>query len=67
MNRLAKSIERLQPKVMADVDAAKAERKAKWERIKTEAPEIAEFLTDINAAFGKPARVRVDINGERVL
>ena len=51
----------------ARVEAQRKARQDKWKRIKTEAPEIADFLTEINAAFGKPARVRVEISGERVV
>ena len=38
-----------------------------WEQIQNEAPEIAEFLSEINAVFGKPKRVGVWIGEERVL
>lgn len=30
-----------------------------WHRVKNEAPEIADFLTEINRVFGKPAKVDI--------
>jgi hypothetical protein len=42
-------------------------RARKWQRIQKEATEVAEFLTNINKIFGKPAAVEVDIHGELVL
>lgn len=42
------------------------ERQQIWRTIKTEAPEIAAFLSDVNAAFGKPEAVWVRI-GERII
>lgn len=54
-------------RLQARVETQKAERQRKWERIKTEAPEIAEFLTEVNQTFGKPAKVAVVIGTERVL
>lgn len=43
------------------------ERRLIWERIQNEAPEIAEFLLEVNAEFGKPVRTAVWIGDERVL
>lgn len=43
------------------------ERQEIWSRIKSDAPEIADFLTKINQEFGKPKRVGVWIGEERVL
>ena len=54
-------------RLQARVETQKAARLAKWERVKTEAPEIAEFLTDVSRTFGKPARVAVMIGQERVI
>lgn len=49
--------------------AAKAieKRQETWNRIKADAPDVAQFLTEINQAFGKPEAVRVVIQGEAVL
>lgn len=49
------------------VEAAKSERKRKWNLIQTEAPEIAKFLTEMNQAFGKTAQTWVVIDGKRIL
>ena len=38
-----------------------------WQRIKDEAPDVAAFLTGVSAVFGKPAGVRVEIDGETVV
>lgn len=40
---------------------------AAWGRIQREAPDLAELLGAVRGAFGKPAAVRVTINGERVV
>lgn len=49
--------------------AAKAieKRQETWNRIKADAPDVAQFLTEINQAFGKPEAVRVVIRGDVVL
>ena len=67
MSRLAKSLERLQPKVMAEIEAEKMDRKEKWDRIKREAPEMADFLKEVTEVFGKPKKVWLKIGEERVL
>ena len=64
---LAEKIDRLAAKVGLEHEAMKAERQRKWARIQNEAPEIAGFLTEINQVFGKPAKVAVVIDGERVI
>lgn len=64
---LDESINRFRDKIQPEHEAIKAERQRKWERIKTEAPEIAEFLTEVNQTFGKPAKVAVVIGKERVI
>lgn len=48
-------------------EKARIQRQATWSRIKTEAPDVAAFLTEVNQAFGKPAEVKVVIGGEVVL
>ncbi len=44
-----------------------ADNRAIWTRIKTEAPDVAAFLTEVNQAFGKPEAVKVVIGGDVVL
>lgn len=50
-----------------ELQKAKEHRQAIWRRIQTEAPEVAELLTEINREFGKPSAVKVIINNETVL
>lgn len=54
-------------KVSQEAAIKRADRKVKWVRIKAEAPEMAEFFLEINAAFGKPERSALWIGDERVL
>jgi len=49
------------------VEAAKFERKRKWNLIQAEAPEIADFLTEMNQAFGKAEQTWVVLDGKRIL
>ena len=43
-------------------------QRAAWDAIKSETPDVAEFLTQVNkAAFGKPAAVEVVIGGRIVV
>lgn len=44
----------------------RADKAEAWARIQAEAPDLAEWLTAMRQAFGRPARVRVELNGERV-
>lgn len=43
------------------------QRRDTWTQIQTQAPDVARFLTQISATFGKPAAVRVEIVGRVVL
>ena len=45
----------------------KSHKAAAWERIKSESPEIADFLSDVSRIFGKPSRVNVYIKGEKII
>lgn len=67
MSRLNQAIDRLGSKTTVAFDAEKQKRQEIWSRIKTDAPEIADFLTEINQEFGKPVRTAVWIAEERVL
>lgn len=46
---------------------AKQQRREAWARIKSEAPDVAEFLTEVSRVFGKPKSVYVEINGEVIM
>lgn len=50
-----------------EIEKVRIQRQATWSRIKADAPDVAQFLTEINQAFGKPEAVRVVIQGEVVL
>ena len=50
-----------------DKQAAADQRKAAWSTIQTKAPELAQFMTDFNQAFGKPAAISVEIDGEVII
>lgn len=43
------------------------DRAAAWQRIQTEAPELAELMREVARVFGRPASVSIKIDGERVL
>ena len=42
-------------------------KQEQWEKIKKEAPEIANFITMVSKEFGKPKAVGVRIDGEIIL
>lgn len=44
-----------------------AEKRAKWNAIQRDYPDLAVFLRDFNRAFGKPGRVRVTDEEGRVI
>jgi len=45
----------------------KALRRAKWEQIKKEWPEGAEFLQSMSKTFGKPESVTITIGDRKLL
>lgn len=59
---LTASLDRLQATVSSGIEERKRRREA-WDRVRTEAPEHAEWITAVSAAFGRPARVRVRVGG----
>lgn len=67
MSKLDAAINRFGSKATVAFEADKQKRLEVWSRIKTDAPEIAEFLLEVNAEFGKPVRTAVWIGDERVL
>jgi len=38
-----------------------SDKREQWQRIQAQAPDMADFLLQINQAFGKPAGVRVEL------
>jgi CelD/BcsL family acetyltransferase involved in cellulose biosynthesis len=71
LNRFAKNREAVQQQRQAQAVAAAhttaTAKAAAWQRIQTEAPGLAELMSAVTATFGKPRRVTVTLNGERVL
>lgn len=65
--QLELALERMERALAVKRETAQSERAAAWGRIQREAPELAELLGAVRGAFGKPARVQVSINGERVV
>lgn len=45
----------------------KNEKRRQWELIKDQAPDVADFLTEVNRVFGKPAAVRVELASGEVV
>lgn len=41
-------------------------RKESWDMLKTEHPEIADFMSEINRVFGKPKMVIVKVDDQTV-
>lgn len=44
-----------------------SEKQSAWQRIQAEAPDHADLLKAITRYFGKPKRVEVSLDGERVI
>lgn len=42
------------------------QRRAVWDRINIEAPDLADLLSALQARFGRPAEVRIELKGERI-
>ena len=54
----------IQNQIKTMADKAKSNRVLLWDRIKENDPQMADFLVNFNKIFGKPKRLRVEINGE---
>lgn len=67
MSKLDETLNRLKAKGQVAHEAQRQNRRQVWERIQREAPDIAQFLLDINQVFGKPEKVGVWIGEERIL
>lgn len=50
-----------------EIEKVRIQRQETWRTIQTDAPDVAQFLTETTQAFGKPEAVRVVIQGEAVL
>ncbi len=50
-----------------DKQASADQRKAAWSTIQTKSPDLAQFMTDFNQAFGKPAAISIEIDGEVII
>ncbi len=45
----------------------KNEKRLQWALIKDQAPDVADFLIEVNKVFGKPAALRVKLAGGEVV
>jgi hypothetical protein len=65
---LEQKLARINAAAQSRQNAKQAEKRAKWERIQAEAPDVAQVLSDVARVFGKPTSVEVILNnGERIL
>jgi hypothetical protein len=64
---LTDRLARVGSKVTVEVNAKRDARRAAWERIQKEAPDIAESMLAIKEVFGKPAAIAVWFDEERIL
>ena len=67
MTTIDDQLTRLGEKLKATRETETSHRAAAWQRIQTEAPELAELMREVARVFGRPASVRIKIDGERVL
>ena len=58
------SEEHIQNRIKTMADKAKSNRVLLWDRIKKNDPSLALFLTRINQEFGRPTKLRVEIDGK---
>lgn len=54
-------------RIDADKHAAANNRAAAWAKIQQTDTTLARFMTDFNREFGKPAAIKVEINGETLI
>jgi hypothetical protein len=66
-DRLNAMAEASKIRAQAAIEAKQSHRLMQWHAVKTQAPEIADFMQDIAKAFGKPARVTVVLNSGEVI
>lgn len=59
--------QRLDAEIKRIHDEAIRPKREQWQRVQAESPEIANFMIDINKAFGKPAAVKVELNSGEVI
>ncbi|OBS08969.1 hypothetical protein [Acidihalobacter prosperus] len=60
------SLERL-PGRLPRLPEQRTSRKAAWNRIQQEAPDVAELIQEVSSVFGKLAGLRVVIRGETIV
>lgn len=65
--QLELALERMERALTAKRETQASARAVTWGRIQRDAPDLAELLGAVKRAFGKPARVQVVIDGERVI
>lgn len=59
MDNIEQSIENLRAAADRKRERERAKKSEAWNKVKTDYPDIAEFITSMTATFGKPERVVV--------
>jgi len=62
--KIKMSEEHIQNRIKTMADKAKSNRVLLWDRIQENDPSLALFLTRINQEFGRPTKLRVEIDGK---
>ena len=58
--------DRVQQAAAVKREAQADRRRIAWHRLQQASPETAKFLADCTAAFGKPAALRLSVDGETI-
>lgn len=57
------------PKITSKIDQIISDRTSQkervWDKVQNQQPEMADFLTDMGNAFGKPKAIEIKIDGEQ--
>lgn len=71
MERLTASVEKTkaerEKKAAEQQESIQKERIAKWEFLKAEAPELAQWAMDMRSAFPSAKIIHAEINGKKVI
>lgn len=54
-------------KIIALAARAQHKKADQWATVKTQAPDVAALLTDLNALLGKPAGIRIVLNDRIII
>ena len=67
MDRLSEGLAKLAGKVQAEVKTSNSRKAADWQTVQDEHPDVAAWISEMGAVFGKPASVRVTANSGDVV